>query len=316
MPGWAQPYFSPDQVGLDRGLQWVLLIYKSRNLGSSATSIAQRLYVHTIGKTNKKAWPSQPALAGDLDIGSTNTVSTALGALEKDGWVVKGQARDGRHSYTLAWPAHDCLAPTADDSPVLCAQPTGKGSLCTRRAGWGTDHRGQGLCKLHDLTDDAQAPQPLRESDGQEDTSAPQPLRGVAGIFVPGTPQPLKRPTSTIEAAPPQPLKPAPSTVEDKYVREFVTGVRERSNEGCGSSVAEVEDPTDPERSTQPDFSLDDVKMADGWRAIARRKLGVDLGEDVDPEYLESYATALAYAEITSGTFRAPPWPDHDRIPA
>lgn len=239
LPDWARPYLSPDQLSLDRGLLWVLLIYKARNLGSSATSVAQRLYVHTLGKAHKKAWPSQPALAGDLELKSENTVRAALVALEKRGWLIKGEVSGGRISYTLAWPPFDCLAPTPTESPVLCAVPTDTG-LCRRRAGWGTQHRGTGRCKLHD---DTEAPQPLRGSDGSKDATPPQPLREESALLDSAPPQPLRPDPSTVEGVPPQPLSQAPSTVEDKYVSECVTGVGEMSNEGCPPSRAEVEVP-------------------------------------------------------------------------
>jgi len=220
LPDWAQPYFTPDQLGLDRGLLWILLVYKARTLGDSATNLAQRYYVHSVGKTVKKAWPSIRVLAADLEL-STNTVMTAQRKLEADGWLIKEEGPGGRNAYVLAWPGIDCLAP-GTGGPLLCGAVKANGSLCTRRAGWGTRHRGEGKCKLHD----PELSQPLRQPEGESVEQVSQPLR--TGV-------------SVVEAPVSQPLRQGVATVETEYVRECVTGVHQESDEGFSLSRAEVE---------------------------------------------------------------------------
>jgi hypothetical protein len=213
LPGWARPYFTPDQLGLDRGLLWVLLVYKARTLGDSATNVAQRYYVHSIGKSKKVAWPSLRSLMGDLEL-SINTVRSALAKLEGDGWLMKAPGPAKSQGYALAWPEQDCLAPTAE-GPARCGQPTKTGGWCTRRAGRGTSTPGEGPCVEHGGTPKNRKTeyQPLIQQTGKKN----------AGLY--------------------QPLTSAVSAADTEYVRECVTGVHQESDESFPPSRAEVEVP-------------------------------------------------------------------------
>lgn len=328
MPAWARPYLSEGQRELqNRALQWVLMFDHTAYLPSSARDLCRRLHIATLGNDDKVVFASQATLSRWTGW-SEETVRTQLAQLDADGWIsFTPGAGTRRTRIRLTWPATDPNTQLRDD-PDKCMSATVDQNVCMRRAGWGTTTPGIGPCKLHGGTPKNPAkkpptPQPLGESSRPPQWPIPQPLgdwpvdnhadRADDSRL---TPQRLGGNAPTVGVATPQPLGGNPPTVGPPYVREYVRVSVESENTGCSDHVAEVEDPPDPERSSTPDFCLDDVKMADGWRAIARRKLGVDLGEIVDPEYLEAYATALALAEITSGTFRAPPWPDPARIPA
>jgi len=143
LPDWAQPYFTPDQLGLDRGLLWILLVYKARTLGDSATNLAQRYYVHSVGKTVKKAWPSIRVLAADLEL-STNTVMTAQRKLEADGWLIKEEGPGGRNAYVLA------LTASPQGQAVRCcaarSRRTGACALAGPGGGPGTGERASASC--------------------------------------------------------------------------------------------------------------------------------------------------------------------------
>jgi hypothetical protein len=246
LPDWARPYFTPDQLALDRGLQWVLLIYKARNLGDSATNVAQRLYVHTVGKQEKKAWPALRTLAADVELGSVNTVRAALAAMEEHGWLVKEPGPGRRNTYRLAWPAKDRLS-TAADGPEQCGQPTKAGSLCTRRAGRGTAHPGEGPCIEHGGKPKDETPtyQPLTHEDPTEQEPGDGPTYQPLTHGEPPEPeamcQPLTHDVSTAEPSTYQPLTSDVSAVDTEYVRESVSGVRHLSNPTNSPSRAEVE---------------------------------------------------------------------------
>lgn len=148
-PAWVLDHFSPAQVrDLTRSLLWTLLIYKSRGLGTPTISLAQRIYiaVHTMKPTDpKRTWLSVRTLSVELDMASTNTVTSGLRALEAAGWVVTKPRPNNGKEYYPAWPLVDCIAPS--EGPERCAVATKKG-VCTRRAGWGTGFD-EGPCKHH-----------------------------------------------------------------------------------------------------------------------------------------------------------------------
>lgn len=148
-PAWVLDHFSPAQVrDLTRSLLWTLLIYKSRGLGTPTISLAQRIYiaVHTMKPTDpKRTWLSVRTLSVELDMASTNTVTSGLRALETAGWVVTRARPNNGKEYFPAWPLVDCIAPSG--GPERCAAPTKKG-MCTRRAGWGTESD-EGRCAHH-----------------------------------------------------------------------------------------------------------------------------------------------------------------------
>ncbi|GIH91976.1 hypothetical protein ACFFMN_33790 [Planobispora siamensis] len=147
LPDWARTHFSAAQLTLNAALLWVLLIYMSTTLESSRLNIAQRLYVHTVGKNRKEASPSQESLARDLNL-SPQTVSVALDDLEHQGWIIVRRRSTHFNVYRLAWPTADVLSDRKEDV-ATCGRLTKKGEACGRRAGWGTDTPGSGPCKLH-----------------------------------------------------------------------------------------------------------------------------------------------------------------------
>ncbi|MEO3787666.1 helix-turn-helix domain-containing protein [Actinocorallia sp. B10E7] len=233
LPEWAKAYFSPAQLRLDRGLLWSLLVYESRTLTDSATAVAQRLFVHAIGKEVKQVWPTQQRIAHDVKL-SENTVITALDLLVEQGWLLKEPKPGDRRRwvYTLAWPAVDRVA-AGTPKTDRCGHPTGKGGTCTRPAGWGTKHRGVGMCKLHEL----ESPQPSGEPGEAQPAPSPQQLRSSTS----GSPQSMEPITSTVEDDSPQPLEQKTSMIEDKYVRECVTEFVSGSGQGSLPPAAEVE---------------------------------------------------------------------------
>ncbi len=278
LPDWARPYFSPEQLGLDRGLLWSLLVYKARTLGDSATSIAQRYFGHALGKAHKKAWPSLVGLQADLEL-SVNTVRGGLARLERDGWLVKCASPGKSQGYALAWPAIDCIAPNAD-GPVLCAEPTKAGSLCTRRAGRGTATPGFGPCVDHGGKPKKGGPeyQPLIHEEPPEAAATYQPLIHTETSYATAVYQPLTGSVSTADSPAYQPLTSAVSAADTEYVSECVTGVREESNEGCPPSRAEVEVPP-------ADLEPDEDRVIDEGEVRPQpvRSNGVP---DVEPKHL------------------------------
>ncbi|MER7126665.1 hypothetical protein [Micrococcus luteus] len=202
MPAWARARFSTAQLQLNKGLLWVLLIYMSTTLEASRLSVAQRLYVHTIGKNRKEASPSQESLAHDLNI-SSQTAMVSVQDLEEQGWVVVKRRSTHFNTYRLAWPMQDVLGARKEEAE-LCGRTTKKGNICTRRAGWGTDTPGVGPCKLHPIQ-----PQPLGSKEAVQDLNEPQRLGAperdstpTIGDFNPNhwsnEPQPLGAATPTV----------------------------------------------------------------------------------------------------------------------
>ncbi|WP_326829706.1 helix-turn-helix domain-containing protein [Streptosporangium sp. NBC_01810] len=177
LPAWARSRFSAAQLQLHKGLQWVLLIYMSTSLEASRLSVAQRLYVHTIGKERKEAKPSLESLARDLNI-SPQTAVVSIQDLEEQGWVVVKRVSTHFNIYRLAWPLENVLA--ADKEVDKCGRLTKKGEVCTRRAGWGTDTPGVGPCKLHPIQ-----PQPLELKEDPEDPNELQPLESTESDSTP-----------------------------------------------------------------------------------------------------------------------------------
>ncbi|MGW0587435.1 hypothetical protein [Streptosporangium sp. NPDC002607] len=202
LPAWARSRFSAAQLQLHKGLQWMLLIYMSTSLEASRLSVAQRLYIHTIGKERKEAKPSLESLARDLNI-SPQTALVATQDLEEQGWVLVKRVSTHFNIYRLAWPLENVLA--SDKKKVdRCGRLTKKGEICTRRAGWGTDTPDVGPCKLHPIQ-----PQPLELKEDTEDPNEPQPLGSTesdstptVGNFNPNhwsnEPQPLEQLTPTV----------------------------------------------------------------------------------------------------------------------
>lgn len=213
-PDWVKAYVSYDQLKLNRGLLWILLIYRCQGLDQSRYSIAQRLYIHTIGKDHKRCKPSIRSLMTDLEC-SENTAIDSVKDLEERGFLIVRRHGNGRNLYILAWPIEDTTAPKAE-RPALCGAVTKKNARCTRTAGWGTTTPGVGPCKKHggEPKNPDPTPQPLRDDDGQEALPIPQPLRDEPDAH-----------TSTIEASYlnhcgviPQPMRCDTSTNEVEYV--------------------------------------------------------------------------------------------------
>lgn len=262
LPPWARPYLSPGQQTLDRGMQWMLMVYKQTGM-RSRKDVAQRLYFTTIGKEEKESRYGIRALAADLDV-SQQTVVDALAEYEELGWIVK-QARKGTQTsrILLAWPAQDPLARV--DGPEQCAQPTTKGGLCTKRAGKGTTTPGTGPCFQHggtranpEHTAEPVAPQPLEHNEAgaspipePQMAAAPQPLEqkpveipgeiapprlfalqplerkavdkpGKATPYQPVLLQPLQTSAPTVADLVLQPLRPSAPTVGAKYVKSAI----------------------------------------------------------------------------------------------
>lgn len=215
-PDWVKAHVSHDQLKLNRGLLWVLLIYRCHGLDQSRYSVAQRLYIHTIGKDYKRCNPSIRSLMTDLEC-SENTAIEAVKDLEERGFLIVRRHGNGRNLYILAWPVEDTTSPAGREQAALCGAHTKKDGTCTRKAGWGTTTPGVGPCKKHggEPRNPDPTPQPLRYDDSQETLFIPQPLRDEPDAH-----------TSTIEAsylnhcgATPQPLRCDTSTIEVEYVR-------------------------------------------------------------------------------------------------
>ncbi|MFB4273061.1 helix-turn-helix domain-containing protein [Nonomuraea sp. GTA35] len=213
-PAWAADYLSRAQLGIDRGLQWILLLYSRRGWDASRVNVAQRLYVHTIGRERKHCNPSFASLADDCGLSET-TAAAAVEDLESEGWLVVVRRRRHPNVYRLAWPGDD--RHPGDRAPVsMCGRPTKKGGVCTRRAGRGTDTPGTGPCALHGGVPAASGalpegeqldvePQPLGFNEGDEPVDNPpteQSSTPTAGTLNPNRwsvePQPLERWTPTV----------------------------------------------------------------------------------------------------------------------
>lgn len=231
-PPWVRRYHSPKQAELDRGLLWVLLVFTRRGWDASRTTVAQRLYIHTVGRERKQANPGMAGIAADLDLSET-TVAAAIEDLEAGGWLIVERGRHNR--YRLAWPPTDRHPDTDGPRTPRCGAPTKKGGRCTRRAGRGTPTPDLGPCVLHGGTPHtaavAAAPDTL-DTTGER-TAAP----GQAPEPAPPEPQPLglshpvdnpdAEPVSTPAAgalnpnhwgAQPQPLEQTPPAAGVEYV--------------------------------------------------------------------------------------------------
>jgi hypothetical protein len=239
VPTWAASYLAPGQLKVNRGLVWILLLYKRRGFDQSRVNVAQRLHIHTEGKDRKEANPGYKSLALDLGM-SENTAMASVSDLEDEGWIViRGPRR--YPTFQLAWPQDDVIARSPAKPEVkLCGRPTTKGGRCTKRAGRGTPTPGEGPCKDHAGTPE---PQPLQFADEGETDSEPQPLRFDPADDPPVEPQPLRfnpvdnpeiRTRSTATTADlnrnhcgsePQPLRISTATIAAEYVRS-TTGVR------------------------------------------------------------------------------------------
>ncbi|MGI5286604.1 helix-turn-helix domain-containing protein [Nonomuraea polychroma] len=213
-PAWAAAYLSPGQLGIDRGLQWILLVYSRRGWDPSRVNVAQRLYVHTVGRQRKHCNPSIASLAEDCGISET-TAAAAVEDLEAEGWLVVVRRRRHPNVYRLAWPGDDRHPGDRQQVP-RCGAPTKKGGVCTRRAGRGTTTPGVGPCVLHGGTpagprvlsgpvEDSVEPQPLGSNEAVGPVDNPpteQSSTPTAGEFDPNhwsvEPQPLERWTPTI----------------------------------------------------------------------------------------------------------------------
>ncbi|MBO4273761.1 hypothetical protein [Microbispora triticiradicis] len=165
IPEWVKFYFTESQLTLPPSLLWVLLLYQRTGWEPSHVNVAQRLYVATSFKRkgeDKKDWHSEGSIARDLNL-SRKTVGSAVKDLVAEGWMVKVPRPGWSSELWPAWPLEDCLTPV--DGPELCAMRKKGGTLCTRRAGWGTDTPGDGPCKYHR---EAGPAQPLRTSEKAE----------------------------------------------------------------------------------------------------------------------------------------------------
>ncbi|MEV7805048.1 hypothetical protein AB0O28_19065 [Microbispora sp. NPDC088329] len=262
MPEWARRYFTPEQQRLSRGLQWILLIYKSKRLEASRISVAQRLHVHMEGR-ERKAWnPSQASLAEDLDL-SLTTVGVSLDELEQQGWVLVRERKRTKSWYRLAWPVTDVLAPEGEPE-ATCGQPTKKGGTCTRKAGRGTTTPGVGPCVLH----------------GGEPRNGPGEPTGTAGDEDPAAPvdpQPLEQNTPPEHSSTPtaeeltsnrwsvdlQPLEHSPPTVGDDYVPCVPGALGDEKSSLL--AVGELTVRTAREDSEAPSAKKEDLHSDAGW---------------------------------------------------
>lgn len=257
LPSWARAHLSEEQLTVDPGLQWVSLLWQAVGLGAAATSVAQRLYIGTIGKRQKKAWPSVRLLSQQLEIQSQSTIVKALARLARAGWIIKEKRGPGRGApgpgragtgYRLAWPARDVLTPLA--GPQRCAQRTVRGGLCTRRAGYGTTTPGEGPCWRHG---GERVPQP--ESSAELELQTP-PMLQLLEHSGPRRPvdnrhsqpplltvmlQPLPQNAPTIGDGMLQPLTPNAPATGAEYVKSAIGGVRYPSNPTSPSRRAGVE---------------------------------------------------------------------------
>lgn len=257
LPAWARAHLSDEQLGLDPGLQWISLIWQTVGLGPTATSVAQRLYIGTVGKSAKKAWPSIRTLGQQLEVRSQTTVVRALGRLGSTGWILKEQRGPGRGEpgrgragcgYRLAWPPRDVLTPAT--GPERCAQRTKRGGLCTRRAGYGTTTPGAGPCwrhggqRAHQPGPESSAPQPtppllhLLEHSGRRplvDNGHTQPP--LLGVML----QPPPQNAPTIGGRMLQPLQSNAPVVGAEFIRSAIGGVQYPINPTSPSRQAAVE---------------------------------------------------------------------------
>jgi len=303
-PDWVRPHLSPAQLDLNPGLLWMLLIYQWRGRHPSRTSVAQRLYVYTLGRKKKEWDPTFAELAADLDL-SERTVEPALAELEADGWIVVTRLHR-RNIYQLAWPVRDVLAPPTPEVP-LCGAPTSKGGRCTKRAGRGTETPGVGPCKQH------------REEPGPE----PLPLK-----LPPAGPQPLQsdqpaqddHSTATVAefdrngcGVRPQPLRPDTATIAVPYVGTFgsldvrTSGLLSEGQPYVGDAHAREAPPAQPKNHSFAARSLISslrrYRDAPGWvksrhlAPMAAAALNAGFGRDAITHYARLTIDEAAYLD-------------------
>lgn len=321
VPTWVKAHLNERQLGLSVGLQWTTLLWQAIGLSAKAKNVAQCLFIATVGDEQKKTWPSIKTLCARTSIRSETSVVEALEELADEGWILKekkGYSREpaperpGRAGmgYRLAWPAADCLTPSA--GKVRCAQRI-KGGLCTTTAGKGTTHPGTGPCWRHggdrvnkadaeQATDAPETPQPVEHSESShpvpQESPAPRTLQLLEQ-------SPARRPVDNGHSQPPllqvmlQPLPENTPTVDDgtlqrlpsntpavgvEYVREYASGVRQESDEGFRGQRAGVEDtpPRAPGVTTDSDSDSSEgltveraeqilAELPNGGRAIIGR---------------------------------------------
>lgn len=269
-PPWVLDYFSPAQVrSLTRPLLWTLLIYKSRGLGSPAISLAQRIYVavHTMKPTEpKRTWLSVRTLGAELDMASTNTVTSGLRALEVAGWVVaKARPNNGKEYYP-AWPLVDCLA--SQQGPERCAAPTKKG-VCTRRAGWGTEFE-TGRCKRH--REDGPVSQEMRHQSVPEPVENPGDNASAGAVSVSSNEGPG---VSSNEAVPHE-VRRSVARGETEYFSSESREFHQSGVTGVPSELLELED--SPADLAEPSAKSDPAIEAKALPACSACGAVLDLG--------------------------------------
>ncbi len=315
-PAWTSSYLTrAQQKDCSPALLWINLIRDSVSLGRDAKALAMELYItlHTRPEGRVLEWsPGIPELRRNTGIGK-NQLTAAHRELSGQGWLYVIEGRP--NTYRLTWPESDRM----DADHAICgewAESAGnKGKVCEQRAGFGTTTPGKGPCKYHGgerkspqrgLTESAKSP-------GRGlDSEVKSPQRGLSEDREEEL-SPLvatRKSPGGYSASPLVATRKSPTRGTKEQEKEQLK--EQEKNPGVPDAVAEVEVPSAPARSDEPNFSLDDVVMADAWRAAARRKLP----EDAFPEHIEAYATALAYAETTQGVFVAPAWPLPERSSA
>ncbi|MFS1304503.1 hypothetical protein [Streptosporangium longisporum] len=328
LPAWARPYVTPAQRALDRGLLWILLVYLWRGRHPSRTSVAQRLYVHTVGRDRKEWDPTLRELAADLDL-SERTVEPALAELEADGWIIVTRLHR-RNIYQLSWPPRDVLAPPEPKVP-RCGAPTAKGGRCTKAAGRGTDTPGVGPCQQHrdephpGLPLDLQ-PQSLRSPEAaaaadSTATAAVQEGDSTATVAV-------EEDGSTATTADldrngcvptPQPLRPDTATVAVPYVGTFgtfkvrgpsqVLPVGQRTDRNARETgEAPAAQPRPPSLSARSIVAeVPRYRSAEPW---VRRELALTIDEALHAGYAREAIISYAVMVADEATFKA-----HQHLP-
>ena len=212
-PEWLHAYVSPAQLRLSPGLLWIVAMYTSSTLGKAEMNVAQRLHIACEGQDRKQRKMSHAELAGDTKQAPQTNMS-AIKRLKAQGWLLVKRVNNHENRYRLAWPTRDVLA-EPKRTISRCGEQTTKDATCNRRAGWGTDHRGHGRCKLHDAPAPLQPQQlePEKEESGSpelqplesDDASDADPERASTPILEAFNSnhwgfqlQPLERPTPTI----------------------------------------------------------------------------------------------------------------------
>ncbi len=314
LPAWARPCFSPAQLNLEVGLLWVNLIFKWKGRDPSRYSLAQRLYIHTVGRDRKEWETSIRQLADDLEL-SENTVIAATDDLEGDGWLLVSRQHRNVNFYRLAWPVRDVLAPPKVKEVPLCGVLTSKGRRCAKRAGRGTQTPGVGPCKQHLPPLDAEAHQPelLLPIDGgsrSDEPDRPQPLRSTADAEqgLTATVAALDRNGCGVR---PQPLRHQTATVAVQYVGTTCTsevrppGLLSEGQPHVGDAPAREAPAAQPENEFAGRSLITAIpryRTAPGWvrkhlAALAAAALHAGLGRDAIVRYAELVIAEQAYQE-------------------